>query len=40
MRNYHALAWLQYELLQLGRYREARATIGELEPVVKRKRCS
>jgi len=35
MRNYHALAWLQYELLQLGRYREARATIGELEPVVK-----
>jgi tetratricopeptide (TPR) repeat protein len=35
MRNYHALAWLQYELLQLGRYREARALIGELEPVVK-----
>jgi tetratricopeptide (TPR) repeat protein len=35
MRNYHALSWLQYELLQLGRYREARATIGEIEPVVK-----
>jgi len=35
MRNYHALSWLQYELLQLGRYREARAAIDELEPVVK-----
>jgi tetratricopeptide (TPR) repeat protein len=35
MRNFHALAWLQYELLQLGRYREARAAIGELEPLVK-----
>ena len=23
MRNYHALSWLQYELLQRGRYREA-----------------
>jgi tetratricopeptide (TPR) repeat protein len=34
MRNYHALSWLQYELLQRGRYREARETIGELEPVV------
>lgn len=34
MRNYHALAWLQYELLQLGRYREAGDTIRELEPVV------
>jgi tetratricopeptide (TPR) repeat protein len=34
MRNYHALAWLQYELLQLGRYREAWATIDELAPVV------
>jgi tetratricopeptide (TPR) repeat protein len=34
MRNYHALAWLEYELLQLGRYREARATIDELAPVV------
>jgi hypothetical protein len=35
MRSYHALAWLQYELLQLGRYREARATLDEIEPVVK-----
>jgi tetratricopeptide (TPR) repeat protein len=35
MRNYHALAWLQYELLQLGRYREASDTIGTLEPSVK-----
>jgi tetratricopeptide (TPR) repeat protein len=35
MRNYHALSWLQYELLQLGRYRDAWATIDELAPVVK-----
>lgn len=35
LRSYHALSWLQYELLQLGRFREAWATIGELEPVVK-----
>jgi tetratricopeptide (TPR) repeat protein len=35
MRNYHALAWLEYELLQLGRYREAWDAIGELEAVVK-----
>jgi tetratricopeptide (TPR) repeat protein len=35
MRNYHALAWLEYELLQLGRHRQARATIDELAPVVK-----
>jgi tetratricopeptide (TPR) repeat protein len=35
MRNYHALSWLQYELLQLGRYREAWAAIDELAPVVK-----
>src|SRR5207247_3016621 len=34
-RNYHALWWLQYERLQLGRYREAWKTLGELEPVVK-----
>ena len=34
LRSYHALSWLQYELLQLGRYREARATINELAPVV------
>ena len=35
LRNYHALSWLQYELLQLGKYREARATMDELAPVVK-----
>lgn len=35
MRNYHALAWLQYELLQLGRYRDAWATIDHIAPVVK-----
>lgn len=35
MRNYHALAWLQYELLQMGRYREAWETIAQIEPVVK-----
>jgi tetratricopeptide (TPR) repeat protein len=35
MRSYHALSWLQYELLQLGRYREARDAIGEIEPVVR-----
>jgi tetratricopeptide (TPR) repeat protein len=31
MRNYHALAWLQYELLQLGRYWEASALIQDLK---------
>jgi len=35
MRSYHALAWREYELLQLGRYAEARATLDEIEPVVK-----
>lgn len=35
MRSYHALSWLQYELLQLGRYDEARETMGELTPSVK-----
>lgn len=35
MRSYHALSWLQYELLQLGRYDEAWKTIGELTPSVK-----
>jgi tetratricopeptide (TPR) repeat protein len=35
LHNYHALSWLQYELLQLGRYREAWALMGDLEPVVK-----
>jgi len=34
LRNYHALAWLQYALLQRGRYREAKETIGELAPLV------
>lgn len=34
MRNYHALAWLQYEQLQLGRHREARAAIDRIAPVV------
>jgi tetratricopeptide (TPR) repeat protein len=33
LRNYHALGWLQYELLQLGRYAEARDTIQQLAPV-------
>src|SRR4051794_21569093 len=35
MRNYHALAWLQYEMLQLGRYRDAWATIDQIAPIVK-----
>jgi tetratricopeptide (TPR) repeat protein len=35
LRNYHALGWLEYELLQRGRYREAEETMRELEPVVK-----
>jgi len=35
LRNFHALAWLQYELLQTGRYREAWEAIGQIEPVVK-----
>jgi tetratricopeptide (TPR) repeat protein len=35
MRDYHSLSWLQYELLQLGRYREAQQTLGEIEPVVR-----
>jgi tetratricopeptide (TPR) repeat protein len=34
MRNFHALAWLQYEQLQLGRYREARQAIDQIAPVV------
>ena len=32
VRNYHALAWRQYELLQLGRYREAAALLDEIAP--------
>jgi tetratricopeptide (TPR) repeat protein len=35
MRSYHALSWLEYELLQLGRYGEAWETIGAIAPVVK-----
>jgi len=35
LRNYHALSWLQYELLQLGRFKDAQASIGEIEPVVR-----
>jgi tetratricopeptide (TPR) repeat protein len=38
LRSYHALAWLQYELLQLGRYREASDTISEIVPVVRASR--
>ena len=38
MRNYHALTWLQYALLQRGRYREAAEALGELAPVVKTSR--
>ena len=34
MRNFHALSWLQYEQLQLGRYRDARAAIDQIAPVV------
>ena len=34
VRSYHALSWLQYELLQLGRHREARDTFAQIEPVV------
>jgi tetratricopeptide (TPR) repeat protein len=35
LRNYHALSWLEYELLQQGRYKEAWATLGDIAPVVK-----
>ncbi len=35
MRSYHALSWLQYELLQQGRYQEARDTLGLIEPIAK-----
>ncbi|MDH4063985.1 MAG: hypothetical protein OEW19_06270, partial [Acidobacteriota bacterium] len=34
MRSYHSLSWLQYELLQLGRFDEAWDTVGTLSPVV------
>jgi tetratricopeptide (TPR) repeat protein len=33
MRNFHALTWLEYELLQLGRYRDASQTLDEIAPV-------
>src|SRR5262249_37619990 len=32
----HALSWRAYELEQLGRYRDARATLDEIEPHVNR----
>jgi tetratricopeptide (TPR) repeat protein len=35
MRSYHALSWLEYELLQLGQFDEALATIDQIAPVVK-----
>ncbi|HUE90021.1 MAG TPA: tetratricopeptide repeat protein [Vicinamibacterales bacterium] len=35
LRNYHALAWLQYELLQMGQFQEASELIGRFVPVVK-----
>lgn len=35
LRSYHALAWRQYELMQLGRFRESWALLDELAPVVK-----
>jgi tetratricopeptide (TPR) repeat protein len=35
LRSYHALSWLQYELLQLGQFGEALATLNEIAPVVK-----
>ncbi len=34
MRSYHSLAWRQYELLQLGRFRDAALLIDEIGPVV------
>ncbi len=33
MRNFHALSWLEHELLQLGRYRDASRTLDEIAPV-------
>ncbi len=35
LRSYHALAWRQYELQQMGRFRESWALLDELSPVVK-----
>ena len=34
LRSYHSLAWRQYELLQLGRFRDAALLIDEIGPVV------
>jgi len=34
-RNYHALTWHQYELLQLGRYGEAKDSIGAVEAAIR-----
>ena len=34
LRSYHALSWLQYELLQLGRRKEAWATLDQIAPIV------
>jgi tetratricopeptide (TPR) repeat protein len=33
MRNFHALSWLEYEMLQLGRYRDASLALDEIAPV-------
>lgn len=33
MRNFHALSWFEYELLQLGRYREASQTLDDITSV-------
>jgi tetratricopeptide (TPR) repeat protein len=36
-RDYHSLSWLQYEYLQLGRYREAKEALKPLEDALKEK---
>ena len=33
MRNFHALSWLEYEMLQLGRYRDASLALDEIAPI-------
>ena len=35
LQNFHALAWRQYELLQLGQFKDAQSTIDQIEPVVR-----
>src|SRR5262245_38534796 len=35
LRNFHALSWLQYELLQLGRITDAEQTLRTLEPLAR-----